>query len=129
MKIFLTVLLTICSVFATLKIVDMLKIKKQNDGMLRQSQIHSIIKFFIVDTGERVFSNSSQLIKHRDKNKIKAVIIDNLAYWISDNVFYTADVVNGEIVSENAKAINIDEVSQHEVEKLLFILDNLRSNE
>jgi hypothetical protein len=57
---------------------------------------------------------------------IKIIVIDNKAYWVKDNVFYSADTDNGDIVSPTAEPVDISTMSKKDIDKMLFILDNLR---
>lgn len=50
---------------------------------------------------------------------------DRKAYWVKDNKFYCADVLDGEFNPELGKEINAESLSKKEMDKLLFILDNL----
>lgn len=67
----------------------------------------------------------SQAMKHVEDHMVKIIVIDNKAYWVKNNIFYTADTVNGKIVGETAKPIDTAEMSKKDVDKMLFILDNL----
>ena len=67
----------------------------------------------------------SQAMKHVEKHMIKIIIIDSKAYWVKDNIFYTAETENGNIIGETAKPVNTEEMSKKDIDKMLFILDNL----
>jgi hypothetical protein len=57
---------------------------------------------------------------------IKIIVIENKAYWVKDNIFYFADTNNGDIVDVTAKPVDISSMSKKDMDKMLFILDNLR---
>lgn len=52
-------------------------------------------------------------------------IVEDKAYWVHDNVFYETDVVDGEIVRENAKQVDAFSLSSKQFSHLLDILDNI----
>ena len=52
-------------------------------------------------------------------------VIEDKAYWVINNIFYQADVINGEIDRSSSKPINAFNMSHRDVTKMLFILDNL----
>lgn len=52
-------------------------------------------------------------------------IVEDKAYWVHDNVFYETDVVDGEIVRENAKQVDAFSLSSKQFSYLLDILDNI----
>lgn len=77
---------------------------------------------------EAVFNENvprSQLDRIRKKNIIRVAIVEKKAYWVHQNVFYVADVVNGFIDNDAAKAIDAQALSKKELDKLLYILDSL----
>ena len=71
-----------------------------------------------------VFTDS-QLHRLRKKNAMTVAIVEDKAYWVDGNVFYETDVVNGEIVRENAKQVDAFNLSSKQFSYLLDILDNI----
>ena len=67
----------------------------------------------------------SQAMQHVERHMIKIVIVDDKAYWVSDNIFYTAETDRGSIISETAKPVDTTNMSKNDVDKMLTILDNL----
>jgi hypothetical protein len=71
---------------------------------------------------------SSQLDRLRKRNIIKVAIIDNRAFWVHDNKFYTSNIVDGRIDDEHAEEINAYSLSDNEMNLLLEVLDNLNTH-
>jgi len=71
-----------------------------------------------------VFTDS-QLHRLRKRNAMTVAIVEDKAYWVHDNVFYETDVVDGEIVRENAKQVDAFSLSSKQFSNLLDILDNI----
>ena len=71
-----------------------------------------------------VFTDS-QLHRLRKRNAMTVAIVEDKAYWVHDNVFYETDVVDGEIVRENAKQVDAFSLSSEQFSHLLDILDNI----
>ena len=67
----------------------------------------------------------SQAMKHVEQHMVKIIIIDNKAYWVKDNIFYSAETINGSIIHETANPVDIESMSKKDIDKMLFILDNL----
>ena len=67
----------------------------------------------------------SQATKHVESHMIKVIVIDGMAYWVKDNIFYTSETNNGNIVQETAKPVDIENMSKEDLDKMLIILDNL----
>lgn len=80
--------------------------------------------FFLLDIEDK---NSVSQIKKRKKEKTTSVVIlKDKAYWVKDNVFYIGEAKGGEAIPETGMPINTNTLSDSEISKLLFILDNLK---
>jgi hypothetical protein len=74
------------------------------------------------------FSRKSQMRKVLDESTIRVAIQDNNAYWVIDNILYTANVSrDGRILNENAERVNVFDLSEKEVNNLLSIIDTISS--
>ena len=93
--------------------------------MYRQSDAHNFLKeFFSRDTENK--NKTTQSKKRQEERGTKIIITeDDKAYWVIDNIFYTANVINGKPDFENARPIDTSNMSKKELDKMLFILDNL----
>lgn len=69
----------------------------------------------------------TQSQKIREKNIIKVAIIKDKAYFVHENTFYTAELVDGEVDRSSASPINAFDMSKKEMQRLLSILDNMNS--
>lgn len=67
----------------------------------------------------------SQAMQHVEKHMIKVVVVDDRAYWVKDNIFYTAETDRGSIIHETAQPVDTSNMSKQDVDKMLTILDNL----
>jgi hypothetical protein len=94
----------------------------------RQTQSH---KLFIRSALDKQISSEkvrveTQAQKHEKKTRIKVIIMDDQAYWVKDNVFYTADM-SGEIVDkETTRVVDTMTMSKVQLDKMVFIMDRLR---
>jgi len=77
--------------------------------------------------------NNSRRIKartqskiHHDKANIKVIIFDNDAYWIKDNIFYKAPLVDELIDKDAAEQVDTIHMDKVQLDKMLFIMDKLR---
>ena len=76
----------------------------------------------------KAFSRKSQSSKILDEGAVKVAIQENSAYWVVDNILYTANVSkDGRILNENATRVNVFDLSDKEVKNLLSIIDNINS--
>lgn len=56
---------------------------------------------------------------------ISVAFFDDKAYWVLDNTFYQADIIDGHIDKESSRPVNAFDMSYRDMTKMLFILDNL----
>jgi len=94
----------------------------------RQSTIHSLIKDSIPSNLYQKEKKPSQSQLHTEKTTIKVIMApNNKAYWVSQNVFYCADMQDGQFDPTSAMPVDVASMSKVEIEDMLFILDNIRN--
>jgi len=74
----------------------------------------------------RKLKPGSQSRIHYDKNNIKVIILENNAYWIKDNIFYKAPLINELIDKDSAEQVDTIHMDKVQLDKMLFIMDKLR---
>lgn len=95
-----------------------------------QSHIHQLIKPLIPEINISINSKTKrQSINHLNTNHIKVIINKNMAYWIKNNVFYTAEVIDGQIDKDNARVVDTMSMDKVELDKMMFIIDQLRKDD
>jgi hypothetical protein len=119
--------LTILTSWFIIRVVAKNKYKKSHRVIYRQSDMHKMMKKFFTYELPQNQDISSQLQKRREKSTIKVLVVEDQAYWVASNIFYVANVEDGAPVPESAKPVDTTNMSKKDVEKMLFILDNLRS--
>jgi hypothetical protein len=109
-------------------VVNVVKNKKKNTSkvMHRQSDVHKLLKYFFSIPLYNNENNFSQLTKHKQKGIIKVIVLGNQAYWVSNNIFYVADAIDGKVQKHTAKPVDIEGLPKVDLDKMLFILDSLR---
>ena len=71
----------------------------------------------------------SQTSNFEDSLHIKVVISDDEAYWISNNIFYVADVRDRMVVQESARAVDTMTMDDVQLKKITEIVEILREEE
>jgi hypothetical protein len=119
--------LTLISFSSIIIVMNRKRKKSFNKVLYRQSDMHNILKdFFFKDIfDDKVVTSQSKI--WRDKQTTKVVIIDQKAYWVSNNMFYVGDTVNGKVSPETGRPLDTTKMSKKEIDKMLFILDNLKN--
>ena len=118
--------LTLALVWFILKVSKRNKRKPFSRTLNRQSDTHRLLKSFFSMPLSNNQQNFSQLTKHKEKGMIKVIVLGNEAYWISNNIFYVAEAINGEVQRHTAKPIDTSILSKGDLDKMLFILDSLK---
>ena len=126
MEYFLAIGLTLLAAWSIIRLNGYKVSKTLTSIKYRQSDIHESIRTLIPKKLNNKEKIESQSAKHAANTMIKIIVIDNRAYWVKDNVFYSADTDNGDIVSPTAEPVDISTMSKKDIDKMLFILDNLR---
>jgi hypothetical protein len=127
MQEFIVLGLTIPLAWFIIKLIKKKSRKNFSKTLYRQSDIHKLLKYFFSIPLSNNQKPLSQLTKHKEKSMIKVIVLGNQAYWVSNNTFYVADAVNGEIQRHTAKPVDTNGLSKTELSKMLFILDNLKN--
>jgi predicted ribosome-associated RNA-binding protein Tma20 len=94
------------------------------EPMMTQSMIHnqySKQRKYI----EKINRKSQSKIR-QEKENVRVIIVENEAYWIKDNGFYTAPMVDNLISKDSAIQVDTSTMDKVQLDKMLFILDKLR---
>lgn len=92
-----------------------------------QKDIHNLTKVFLSRTTTEQRVKVSQMTKYEDSNRIDVLVVGEIAYWISKNVFYKGEIVDGQIDHETTEPIDTSNMQKDELDKMLFILDSLKN--
>ena len=118
--------LTLCLCWSIIKVSNKKRIAFLKKIKYRQSDIHEMIKNVIPKQrfDKPKFITQSQ--RHVQKNMLRVVIEKNKAYWILNNVFYTADAIDGRVDENTARPLDVENMSKVELDRMLSILDDLK---
>jgi hypothetical protein len=125
LKYFVVVGLTLC--FASYIIYRGKRFKVFKGIRYSQSSIHLMIKDFLPKTLYQKPTQESQSLKHVEKNTVKVIFIEDKAYWVSNNIFYCAEAVSGNVNIDTTTPVDTTNMSKKDIDKMLFILDNLKN--
>ena len=126
MEYFLAIGLTLLSAWSIIRLSGYKVSKTLTNIKYSQSDIHESIRKFVPKKLNNKEKIESQSAKHAANTMIKIIVIDNKAYWVKDNIFYFSDTSNGDVVGSTAEPVDISTMSKKDINKMLFILDNLR---
>lgn len=98
--------------------------REEYKPMMTQSMLHherSIKRKYV----EKINKKSQSKIR-QEKENVRVIIVENEAYWVKDNAFYTAPLVNDLIHKDYAVQVDTTHMDKVQLDKMLFILDKLR---
>ena len=98
--------------------------KSTKPQIISQSMLH--YRYSNLKKYSRKFNNNTQSKKHFDKTNVKVIILDQQAYWIKDNIFYKAPLVDQLIDKDSAEQVDTSDMNKVQLDQMLFILDKLR---
>ena len=107
-------------------ITKQLKNEKRTVVRYSQSHIYSVVAPMMFGLDARIPKRSSQSYNYQEEAYIRVVIVDGKAYWIKENTFYTADVVDGAVDKESTREVDTMSMSDVELKKMLVIVETLR---
>jgi len=126
MEYLLIIGLTLLASWSIIKISNKKRMMFLGKDRYKQSYIYEIVKDIIP---KQVFDKPkviTQSEKHIQKNMLKVVITEGKAYWILNNVFYTANAISGRVDEETIETLDIENMPTKELDKMLSILDDLK---
>lgn len=100
------------------------RVKNSKQEIISQSMLQH--RYSSRKNNSRRLKTKSQSKIHFDKTNIKVIIFDNSAYWIKDNIFYKAPLVNQLIDKDAAEQVDTMGMDKVQLDKMLFIMDRLR---
>ena len=94
---------------------------------LSQAYVYNLIKpalpvLEIISKQDAVQSQSS---KHEESKFTKVLVLEDTAYWISNNQVFSAEILNNHKDPESASAVDIMGMDKIQLDKMIFIIDKL----
>ena len=93
-------------------------------------RLFNLIYWLSVDKLEETFNSiirdvEEEVQDNDDSELISVAVLEDKAYWVSNNTFYVAELIDGEIDKTSSRPVDVFEMSATDINKMLFILDNL----
>lgn len=98
----------------------------KNSIKYSQSHIFMHIKPLLPDMSNIKKIKNTQSLDYEKKINVKIIILDNYAYWIKENQFYKAEIVNNLIDPDTTTTVDTIGMDSIQLDKMLFIMDKLR---
>jgi hypothetical protein len=116
----------------TILIVNSLIVKKSKPInrlkiLYTQSFVHSTLMPFLPTNNELKLqaNKKTQSRIHTNKSTMRVLFIEDKAYWIKQNTFYTADVVDGLVDETTTSKVDTMGMNKVQLEEMSFIVEKL----
>lgn len=96
---------------------------KQSKFLFSQSRGHSITEQYFRKKYLKIAHRQS--VKNLNKQSVKTIYMNDLAYWIENSALYQANHINGQILKETKKRVDIMSMDRVELKRMIFIVDKL----
>lgn len=127
MKYFLGSISTLIVIFVVTKFFySNIDLKTNKTIRYSQTHIYELIKPLINTKEANKILKNSQSQKYNEKINIKVIIMDDVAYWIKDNIFYMANMIDGYVDKDTTRTVDTMAMDKVQLDKMLFIMDRLR---
>jgi hypothetical protein len=120
-------LLTLVSIIVANRLVNKKLIKyKVSNLIYSQSVVHEVLSPFIPTNKElKEKTLKTQSTDHRKKSTMRVLFVEDMAYWIKDNTFYSANVIDGFVDEESTKRVDTMGMDKVQLKEMSFIVEKL----
>jgi hypothetical protein len=120
-------MVTLVSIFFANRLIAKQLVKHRPAQVLfSQSQIHEVLAPFLPTNQElKSLIVKTQSSNHYKKNSMRVMFLEDKAYWIKDNAFFTANVFDGIIDEESTSRVDIMGMDDVQLKEMSFIVDKL----
>jgi len=129
MEYFAGAFITLVVVFVINRMISK-QLAQDKTSVVRYSQSHIYMVAEKIILGPAIpKAPDSQSFRYQKESYLKVVVLDNKAYWIKDNAFYMADIVDGDVDKETTRKVDTMSMDDVELKKMLVIVETLREGE
>lgn len=116
-------LLTVAMIVVLSAYVFIMRKHSKRRQIVSQAMLHH--RYSGAQKYKRRLKTKTQSRKHQEKTTTNVIVVDNEAYWIKNNIFYKAPLVNERIDKDSAEQVDTTNMDKVQLDKMLFIVDKL----
>lgn len=104
---------------------------KDNQVRLKYSQSHvyEMMRPYLDFVSPVSEDKKTQTNSYLKNSYMKIMVVKDKAYWIKDNRFMVANIIDGEIDKSNSEEVDTMNMDKVELDEMLFIVEKLREGE
>jgi hypothetical protein len=125
MEYFLGSLITVVVIILVNKYLSKNVVKPVRSIRYSQSNNFEMLLEFTVRLTEAPPIKARQTLKHFHEENKRILVLDDNAYWIDENTFYVADIINTEIDISSARQVDIMSMDKVQLDKMIYIVEKL----
>lgn len=94
-----------------------------------QSHVYELVKpalDVLPDMSPTISTQSKAYLKNV---YMKIMVVQDKAYWIKDNKFMVAEIIDGEIDKSNSQEVDTMNMDKVELDEMIFIVEKLREGD
>jgi hypothetical protein len=130
-KLFILMLIYACQYTSTIAIITTYSLFSRRKKKVMtfsmptsQSQLLNMQSGFSVPPN--LMGSQTKKLDEKLNRNVRVAFTDDKAYWIYDNSFYSAVLVDGEVDAQSAQIVDMFSASDNELSKYLHIIDGLK---
>ena len=131
MDIFLIVTMPILATIYIHMLIRRLESKGKKKSLFIKRQSDNVIMFN--DRIDKILEEpkmpKTQSMQYVDKHTLRAIVVDDSMYWIVNNEFYVADIVNGNVEENTTRLVDTMTMDKVQLDKIMFIVEKLREGD
>ena len=131
MDTFLIVAMPILATIYVHMLIRRLHGKGKKGSVLAQRQSNSVRLFN--DRIDKILEGTkppkTQSTDYISKNSVRAIVVDDNMYWIVNNTFYVADIVDGNVEENTTRLVDTMTMDKVQLDKIMFIVEKLREGD
>lgn len=131
LDIFLIVAMPILATIYIHMLIRRLESKGKKKSLFIKRQSDNVITFN--DRIDKILEEpkmpKTQSMQHVDKHTLRAIVVDDNMYWIINNAFYVADIVDGNVEENTTRLVDTMTMDKVQLDKIMFIVEKLREGD
>jgi hypothetical protein len=131
LDIFLIVAMPILATIYIHMLIRRLESKGKKKSLFIKRQSDNVITFN--DRIDKILEEpkmpKTQSMQHVDRHTLRAIVVDDNMYWIINNAFYVADIVDGNVEENTTRLVDTMTMDKVQLDKIMFIVEKLREGD
>lgn len=102
--------------------------EEYEDNVIQYSQMHlfnMIGPYILPSANKQSIIPRTQLSNYYQEEYVRIAVLDEYAYWITDNTFYMADMDGDDVLKDTARVVDTMSMDKVQLSKIAYIVEVL----